>query len=375
MVKCVVSGCPNRTEQKGIFSRTPKRFFNFPKDPARVKVWLAALRETDKQDLTEQHIICEDHFLTDHITVRGVSEDAIPIMPPYLDGPLGIISPWGAESSGEEVEEEQWADGTEEEMDEEDSPPGQDSRQLRQDESLDNALETETYSSAPPKVRQTAQKRSPRSDTSLVLLTQQFLELMLAAPDGVLDCKQAAGNLQTQRCRVYEIANILRGISLVEKKANKVKWIGKSPVSCFLGRSQQRFQKELGNLKVVEETLDELIKTCAQQLFNLTDDKENSRSAYVTHEDISRIKVFQDQTVIVIKAPEETKLEVPAPKEDSIQIHLKAGKGPIKVMTCDMGCPQEVLPTNDGEKAGCFATPEESRIKTAPLESWPLQST
>ena len=37
-------------------------------------------------------------------------------MPPYLDGPLGMISPWGAESS---EEEDQWAgadgDGDEEE--------------------------------------------------------------------------------------------------------------------------------------------------------------------------------------------------------------------------------------------------------------------
>lgn len=41
MVKCVVSGCPNRimsSENRGIFNRPPKRFFKFPKDPARVKV-------------------------------------------------------------------------------------------------------------------------------------------------------------------------------------------------------------------------------------------------------------------------------------------------------------------------------------------------
>lgn len=67
-----------------------------------MKVWLAALRETEKEDSTEEHRICEDHFLTDHITPRGISEDAIPIMPPYLDGPLSLISPWGEDSSDEE---------------------------------------------------------------------------------------------------------------------------------------------------------------------------------------------------------------------------------------------------------------------------------
>lgn len=42
MVKCVVSGCPNRVssvnDNRGIFNRPPKRFFNFPTDPARIKV-------------------------------------------------------------------------------------------------------------------------------------------------------------------------------------------------------------------------------------------------------------------------------------------------------------------------------------------------
>lgn len=41
----------------------------------------------------------------------------------------------------------------------------------------------------------------------------------------------------------------------------------------------------------------------------------NFTSAYVTYEDICRIVAFQDQTVIAIKAPEETKLEVPTPTE------------------------------------------------------------
>lgn len=38
-------------------------------------------------------------------------------------------------------------------------------------------------------------------------------------------------------------------------------------------------------------------------------------SAYVTYDDVCRIAAFQDQTVIAIRAPEETKLEVPTPTE------------------------------------------------------------
>ncbi|XP_042371013.1 transcription factor E2FA-like, partial [Plectropomus leopardus] len=139
---------------------------------------------------------------------------------------------------------------------------------------------------------------------------------------------------------------------------------GSCQISSFLWKNQQKFERELENLKLVEETLDSLIKSCAQQLFDMTDDMDNAALAYVTHEDISRVRAFEEQTVIVVKAPEETKLEVPAPKEDSIQVHLKGGRGPIMVVTCDIEAGDATT-----EKSSCFLTLEESRIKTATLHT------
>lgn len=48
--------------------------------------------------------------------------------------------------------------------------------------------------------------------------------------------------------------------------------------------------------------------------------------------------------------------------QDSIKVHLKGGKGPITVLTCEIG-------TEGGEKGGCFLTLEESRVNTAPLHT------
>ncbi|XP_071323545.1 transcription factor E2F3 [Trachinotus anak] len=383
MVKCVVSGCPNRmvTVTRGIFNRPPKRFFSFPKDPARVKVWLAALRETDKQDSTDQHLICEDHFLPEDITTSGVNSDAIPIMPPCLDGPLSLISPWGAESS-EEEEEQQWAnrgcDGDDDDADDggDDAPaapqpPAPEPPHQRPGGGVKNPPEAEKPSAAPsPRKQSTQSKKFSRQDVSLGLLTRGFLELLLAAPDGSLDLRQVALSLKTCKRRVYDITNVLDSINLIQKEsANRIKWIGKSPISNFLWKSQQMFQRELDNLKLVEDTLDGLIKSCAQQLFDMTDDVENSASAYVTHEDISRLRNLQDQTVIVVKAPEETKLEIPAPREDSIQVNLKAGKGPIMVVTCEVGS-GDAMTSEPGEvRSGFFLTLEESQIKTTTLHT------
>lgn len=376
MVKCVVQGCPNRSDNnKGAFPNRPsKRFFNFPNDQARVKVWLAALRETEKEDSTEEHQICEDHFLTDHITPRGISEDAIPIMPPYLDGPLSLISPWGEDSSDEEefVDDDDASamhnDDVEEKYDESQAETEPSASRFR---ALVEGTKTKTRqvgaSTEPKPVLPYTSKGFVRQDLSLALLTKKFLRLMSGAPHGIMDLNLAAQNLHTRKRRVYDITNCLEGIKLIQKQsANKIKWIGLCPVTSFIG-PKQRLQRELQNLKTVEESLDALIKTCAQQLFDMTDSLDNIELAYVTHSDISAIKVFQEQTVVAIKAPEETKLEVPTPKEDDIQIHLKGGRGPIKVLTCEMDGPQRA--TQGSGKTTGFLSLEESRIKTMLLHT------
>uniref|UniRef100_A0A3Q1B0Z6 THAP-type domain-containing protein n=1 Tax=Amphiprion ocellaris TaxID=80972 RepID=A0A3Q1B0Z6_AMPOC len=352
MVKCVVSGCPNRVQgvNRGIFNRPQKRFFNFPKDPTRVKVWLAALREPDKQDSGEQQLICEDHFLPEDISSNGIKNDAIPIMPPCLGGPMGMISPWGAELSDEE---DQWGAAGEDEDEAVEDEGGQD---FNTKPSAPGPL-----ASVPPKP---VRKMLPlHFYVSLGVLTERFLDLLLMAPDGCLDLRQVTSGLQTRRRRVYDITNVLDGIKLIEKQsANRIKWIGSTPISSFLWRNQQKFKREMENLKLVEDTLDTLIKSCAQQLFDMTDNLQNSAYPFTS---TNRLKAFQDQTVIVVRAPEETKLEVPAPKEDSIQVHLKGGKGPIMVLTCDI----ETGEAAAREKSGCFVTLKESRIRTSTLHT------
>ncbi|XP_077366783.1 transcription factor E2F6 [Festucalex cinctus] len=381
MVKCVVSGCPNRllNGNRGVLNRPPKRFFPFPKDPARVKVWLAALRETDKQEASELHLICEEHFLPEDITPNGVNSDAIPIMPPFLDGPLGGIGPWGPESE-EEEEDDQWdttGGGDDEEEEEEEmeedgraapvAPPPQPPQQIPV-ETVEVPLKVKTIVDLQPKqdlhIKTPCENASP--EVSLALLTRRLLELLLASPDSWLDLHQAANRLQTRKCHLYDIIGVLESVSVVQRKSRRVKWIGQCPVSGCLWRTEERFRKELENLKQEESALDGLIKNCAQQLFDMTDNEENATEAYITQEDVSRVAAFQEQTVIVIKAPEETKMEVPPPTQDNIKMHLKGGKGPIKVMTCDLGTGG--VPVKE-EMSGCFMTLEESRIQMQTLHT------
>ncbi|XP_009979978.1 PREDICTED: transcription factor E2F6 [Tauraco erythrolophus] len=185
-------------------------------------------------------------------------------------------------------------------------------------------------------VRRTQKVRRPRCDASLVYLTQKFMDLVRTAPDGVLDLNEVAAMLGVRKRRVYDITNVLDGIHLVRKRSkNLIQWIGSS-LDQVIGKAPEQLKDELSDLSAMEEALDELIKDCAHELFDLTDDKENAKLAYVTYQDIRSIQAFQGQIVIAIKAPEETKLEIPVPKEDCIEIHVKSTKGPVDVYLCEV---------------------------------------
>ncbi|KFQ69068.1 Transcription factor E2F3, partial [Phaethon lepturus] len=188
-----------------------------------------------------------------------------------------------------------------------------------------------------------------RYDTSLGLLTKKFIQLLSQSPDGVLDLNRAAEVLKVQKRRIYDITNVLEGIHLIKKKSkNNIQWMG-----CSLSEDggmlaqRQGLTKEVTELTQEEKKLDELIQSCTLDLKLLTEDSENQRYpfcqnskvvmitlAYVTYQDIRKISGLKDQTVIVVKAPPETRLEVPDPVEQSALIHLSSTQGPIEVYLC-----------------------------------------
>ncbi|CAI5779911.1 transcription factor E2F3 isoform X2 [Podarcis lilfordi] len=149
-----------------------------------------------------------------------------------------------------------------------------------------------------------------RYDTSLGLLTKKFVQLLSQSPDGVVDLNKAAEVLKVQKRRIYDITNVLEGIHLIKKKSkNNIQWMGCS-LSDFGGMLAhcQGLSKEVAELNQEEQKLDE-------------------------YEDIQEISSLKDQTVILVKAPPETKLEVPDPIENKL-IHLSSTQGPIEVYLC-----------------------------------------
>ncbi|XP_011355882.1 transcription factor E2F2 isoform X2 [Pteropus vampyrus] len=174
-----------------------------------------------------------------------------------------------------------------------------------------------------------------RYDTSLGLLTKKFIYLLRESKDGVLDLNWAAEVLDVQKRRIYDITNVLEGIQLIRKKAkNNIQWVRGMFEDPTRPGKQQQLGQELKELMSMEQALDELIQSCSLNFTQLTEDKANKRLAYVTYQDIRAVSNFKEQTVIAVKAPPQTRLEVPDGSEENLQLHLKSTQGPIEVYLC-----------------------------------------
>lgn len=201
-----------------------------------------------------------------------------------------------------------------------------------------------------PSSSNTEQKRSQelydrsRSDTALSVLTRRFMELVRRSADGSLDLNVASLMLNTPKRRIYDVINVLEGICLLKNRSkNYIEWAGVK--GGFLT------DKKLMTLIQEEDRLDQLIRRSRRQLQRVIKDHYSQKFAYLTYEDVKNIPYLKEQTVIVIKAPPETQVEVPHP-EKSLQVHLRSTKGPIEVFVCaDDPIPEDCGCSIDGDNS------------------------
>ncbi|CAH8432085.1 unnamed protein product [Schistosoma turkestanicum] len=186
-----------------------------------------------------------------------------------------------------------------------------------------------------------------RHEKSLGLLTEKFVQLLKEAPDGILDLKMAADFLAVrQKRRIYDITNVLEGIGLIEKRTkNSIQWKGGSAATNGpdIQARLDELQAEVEYLENLEKKVDEHRGKVLQSLKNVQEDLDNLQYAYVTHQDL--INIFQDRTMLVIRAPPGTRLEAPVPENPmeqpvqtifslkrSYKVHVKSFTTPIHVL-------------------------------------------
>ncbi|KAM0853970.1 hypothetical protein ACQ4PT_050723 [Festuca glaucescens] len=157
---------------------------------------------------------------------------------------------------------------------------------------------------------------SCRYDNSLGLLTKKFISLLKHAEDGILDLNNAAETLEVQKRRIYDITNVLEGIGLIEKTLkNRIRWKGLDASGTNLDKEISDLQTEVERLILQEQELDESISEMQEKGKELTEEESNQRWLYLTEDDIKGLPCFKNKTLIAIKAPHGTMLEVPDPDE------------------------------------------------------------
>ena len=249
-------------------------------------------------------------------------------------------------------------------------------------------------------------QRSPRGaarsrqENSLGLLTSKFIELIYGTRDGVLDLNAAAEQLSVQKRRIYDITNVLEGIGVIEKQSkNNIRWrgidaiqleserraTGRPSTASGSGSSgarrassgegaattaaadvdtptsrESKFQiereivrlwKDIHRLEREDHLLDREIQTLQERLRSFVRSDKKLQNAYVTHEDLLSLPFLQHQTVIAIRAPAGTTLEVPTETPSSgtgrggggggggacYQMYLKSTDGPIECYLVSSG--------------------------------------
>ncbi|KAG7379945.1 e2f transcription factor [Phytophthora pseudosyringae] len=240
---------------------------------------------------------------------------------------------------------------------------------------------------APPKLQspspsaRVGSKPSPASryDSSLGLLTKRFVELIQAAPSKDLDLNTAAESLGVQKRRIYDITNVLEGIGLIEKTSkNNIHWKGASgPTGATDGyQGMDHLRQSISDLRQEELKYDQHIKMVSQNIRRLYEEDAFDKGSfenfcYVTHDDMRRQESFADQSVMAIKAPPGTTLEVPDPDEGMsagkrrFQIFLKSTDGPVDVYLVRRVDEKETDGASESAKeAGALAAPD----SPAPLD-------
>jgi len=208
-----------------------------------------------------------------------------------------------------------------------------------------------------------------RYDSSLGLLTTKFVNLLKASADGALDLNAAAVSLQVQKRRIYDITNVLEGIGVIEKKSkNNIRWSseasgegggastgGAGSSGGAGGADSDRevelaaLRAELASLAAEEAAIDSRIGHLQGRLRDMSSGDHGSGYAYVTHADILSISELRGDTLIAIKAPHGTELEVPdveGEAEDGAggdaparrhEIRVRSTNGPIECLLVSRG--------------------------------------
>lgn len=173
---------------------------------------------------------------------------------------------------------------------------------------------------------------SRRDQNSLHTLTRKFIKLIYEHPDKMITMTGAAEKLEVGKRRIYDITNVLEALGMISKwSVNSVKWIGGNVYEILSQNEEENRNETHSKPKKEELELDEEIERLNKEMFELSTQEKNLENAFITYEDLEKLKVFNNKLVFAVKAPTDTTMEYPRYHKGAYRMKITTEKGQISV--------------------------------------------
>ncbi|OIR56136.1 MAG: E2F/DP transcription factor [Amphiamblys sp. WSBS2006] len=156
-------------------------------------------------------------------------------------------------------------------------------------------------------------------------LSERFIELLLSYADRTMKIADAATVLGVQRRRLYDVTNVLEGAGVIRKIGNVsvVLCCGSGERERRPGRA--RSEGRLGELIDVETEYDRTLAALRESVSNELERIDTESMLYVTRDEIQREFSPEEETVLVVKAPRGSSMDIPYQKENTLQTRHEVG--------------------------------------------------
>lgn len=150
---------------------------------------------------------------------------------------------------------------------------------------------------------------SSRSDNSLFVLTQRFVEYIKNCYPQPIDTKEASKYLGISKRRICDITNIFEGLGLLRRHSvNNMVWTGGS-IDKYYNTFEDMNEWNKEKMMMEENQIDIQIDNVSEKIEKFTEDKKCVNNSFVTYKDLLKIGNDNEMIVFAIKAPVDTFVE------------------------------------------------------------------
>ena len=196
-------------------------------------------------------------------------------------------------------------------------------------------------------------------------------------PQRQVDLNYAVKELGYAKRRLYDVTNVLEGVGVVEKTLkNTVRWAVPEDFTQDSNPDQNNqsistnpphlnissIEIELQQLNQEETKLNEIIRQQEIELKYLTEDARKQKFAYVSSEDLKSAIGLQNKTLLCIKAPEGTKIQVlPTQQNENLDLTLSSPVKPIKIFVVDSSKSKQTPLKNNSKNSNTSPNHQKTR--------------